>query len=76
MFAYPNPSDGLVTLSAGEDFRVERITDMLGKPVTFKSGTASGAITFDLSGHAPGVYLFHCVSRNGDQMHARVMVQH
>ncbi len=73
--AFPNPSTGLVTLSAGEAFRVERITDMLGRPVTFTSGTASGTITLDLSGQAPGVYLFHCVSRNGARMHARVMVQ-
>lgn len=75
MFAYPNPSDGLVTLSAGEAFRVERITDMLGRPVTFTSRTASGTITLDLSGQAPGVYLFHCVSHSGARIHARVLVQ-
>lgn len=75
MVAYPNPATGLVTLSAQEQFHVERITDMLGREVSFTTGPASETITIDLTTQAEGLYLVQCISATGARMHSRVIVQ-
>ena len=75
MTAYPNPSNGLFTLSSYDQFIVERITDMLGRAIPFAPGTLSNRITVDLGSRPEGVYVIQCSSRTGARFNTRVIVQ-
>lgn len=73
--AFPNPSSGLFTLKANISFRVERITDMLGREIPFSSSEGSGNTTIDMSSAPEGIYLVTSSSTSGERFTTRVALQ-
>ena len=57
---YPNPSgDGIFQLTAKEEPRSIRITDLQGKKIVFEGFSSNGITTIDISNTAKGVYLLN-----------------
>lgn len=57
---YPNPSaDGVFQLTAKEEPRSIRITDLQGKNIVFEGFSTNGITTIDISNTAKGVYLLN-----------------
>lgn len=73
--AFPNPSGGIFTLQAGVGFRVERITDMLGREIPFSSSETSGNTTIDMGSALEGIYLVRSSSSSGERFTTRVALQ-
>lgn len=73
--AFPNPSSGIFTLQAGVGFRVERITDMLGREIPFSSSGSSGSKTIDMISAPDGIYLVTSSSPTGERYTTRVALQ-
>ena len=57
---YPNPSgNGIFQLTAKEEPRSIRITDLQGKKIVFEGFSSNGITTIDISNTAKGVYLLN-----------------
>ena len=69
--AYPNPSSGIFQLQIQEEARLE-VYDLMGKIVLDKSVPA-GAVSFDLSEQAPGMYLLKITNRSGNTAACRIV---
>ena len=69
--AYPNPSSGIFQLQIQEEARLE-VYDLMGKMVLDKTVPA-GAVSFDLSEQAPGMYLLKITNRSGNTAACRIV---
>lgn len=68
---YPNPSSGIFQLQTQEEAQLE-VYDLMGKMILNKSVQA-GAVSFDLSGHAPGMYLLKITSGSGKTVACKIV---
>ncbi len=77
---YPNPSSGWVSIEAQSDapaFGVA-LSDVQGRVLLSQAATASLGLprTLDLSGYAPGMYLLHLRSQDGQNIQTFKIVKH
>jgi hypothetical protein len=64
---YPNPSNGIITITANEAITKVYVTDLSGKMIT--EVTANGPkLDIDLSAYAPGAYVLRIATASGVQM--------
>ncbi len=67
--AYPNPSDGLVTVEIRDAGHPLQVVNSLGQVVRVETPTTNGPFPIDLSGLAQGPYSIHMIGPRGSMVH-------